>query len=1763
MKKTFASLLPVIGVGLLMVLLYTFFKPIAFLLVSGIVLSVIYLLQAISFSSTGNMNAVAQNSLARVSVLILAGLFVLSLKVLHDYQHPSGDTPYFTNADHHAIQNVGVSFDDSITLYADQGSADGLWISPSGSLVMKGASSRAQLHSRDFFTPIFKVVKDKKRNEFLNPAWRTPVRNGFRISNQSTELRLTNFSQEADGEVEMDIVFTTDDQLLSPYGQFKDTFKINTSIKKGISLQHLFQQLDTSSAVEVDGVLYQWLNQVGDVMLIASTDNNLYLQPSAEMIKENYTCTAEGTPVGLTRNQQIDLQLNDHFYIGLTRSRYPLMMESRIGSVHEKLSDRAFLLRFEEQNLIPFFNAPNGERTIGQKYLRFLKNNYDLGDLSEVREGFMFQRNMKVNKATTVSGFLEFEVDKTGLPIRWSKSRVKEETGPGSFSLQSASGQHEWIYSIRDLSDNWFSFHVIKYYLFLIVLGMMILVVFFPSQRTMAIETPLLVIVYCFVVFRYLLIWRLATFPPLENIKKSELEDTMRQFDNILKDAPSSMTLLMVIGVLVIVALFRKLRIPDTFLRTNRPYRLTGYYLIFIATCAALALLPIEQLVRITRIALPLLGYLFFSLRAFRSNQSIPYETNLGGIGRKLVPFVRSYINTDMFFISLVTLMYFAVMDTGFAVIFFMFLLIRFCIFGISRINWSNVSLLKDILPLLPVLALLLTLLFYKGTMHFLLKNVLFLIALGSVIFAAIRYLLKPVLPQRWKVGLILGSMILAGASLLPYTGSRIGDVVNKKVRKIKYRAELIYQPMENVLFDNKFQSNQEAKILETAQSQWFIHSYLKGVTFLDDDKTKDLIRFRPHFKTGVDYSTQTRDVVLPRYIIAEFGGFTMTLLLVLCALPMLICLWMFRIISLNRATFLPDGATALMAMAFLFTIALMLWLTSTNRFVFFGQDFPFLSITSKVSVLIPLGLFATVLLTFPQQLNDREISIVGRVLPLIAFFLLIGFVISVSGKSDQITDDHFKVNFSKVETNVNERINELLAVAQEGMNLKLVKEEGLPTKDWTVEISKVVNRMYEDKRFLALYNDSLKTYEKSLWDMLRKDPSLGLKLNSPIHFKVDDGALRCVFNPYWSLELPPYDERKVWKGDVTQQFDLPAPDASVHLINQPDVKLIKIPYEYLRKPMDLAVLSMDNSIRSTGKAFVYDVKRKAIENAGGASYARLIDSSDIVFRANGGNISAFTVFGKDKRYFARNVLLNGKQQMIYPLGTSLFWARWWAQATKGLLEKTPDADLEKNTSLTLDYALTLEVGEYIETAVPRAVDKRIKDPAFSVIAADGDGKIRLMNDFVQLRKKIDPNNEPEIQEEQTRSYFYVDAAKERMQWGNLNLLRMTQGPGSSFKPILASAVISQVNAGWEFMNYKIKTQDSIFDFQNTGISYYAGERLRERWKGLKDSNKDADFRQYIINSNNLYHSLLVFLGSYSLEEIDKHGNEIKRLLKPYSGDRKAFPLIGVGGITYELPSVEDWPKSSHEGSYFAHDKSAMYQGLANNFGLKHDADNGMGRLTRKQNFSHNSDSVEINSTWAYPEHSYMLSSKRITIGDKKDNFNKAIRQTTLGGGGVFDVTPLKMAEMFGVLATTNPGYRLTIDDRRSTEGAFSNNQYSSFHYNTLLPAMKGVMESGGTASSLIGKMAHPEKNKYYYYGKTGTIGSDKGVARDKNSKRLGIIISKEPLTGASDTNKFYVIYFRFDNATLDGQIPSEIFQVFGTVLDKILRSSSFKNYMN
>ena len=113
----------------------------------------------------------------------------------------------------------------------------------------------------------------------------------------------------------------------------------------------------------------------------------------------------------------------------------------------------------------------------------------------------------------------------------------------------------------------------------------------------------------------------------------------------------------------------------------------------------------------------------------------------------------------------------------------------------------------------------------------------------------------------------------------------------------------------------------------------------------------------------------------------------------------------------------------------------------------------------------------------------------------------------------------------------------------------------------------------------------------------------------------------------------------------------------------------------------------------------------------------------------------------------------------------------------------------------------------------------------------------------------------------------------ERNYFGNKCLLKMNNGPGSSFKPIMLSSRVSDANIGWE--NLSMPSQSSYgnacrrYD-SKTGsnlVKFYGGKELTTSWD-LDISSREFSLTNYLIYSNNLFHSLIVFLGNYSSNDL-------------------------------------------------------------------------------------------------------------------------------------------------------------------------------------------------------------------------------------------------------------------------------------------------------
>jgi hypothetical protein len=262
---------------------------------------------------------------------------------------------------------------------------------------------------------------------------------------------------------------------------------------------------------------------------------------------------------------------------------------------------------------------------------------------------------------------------------------------------------------------------------------------------------------------------------------------------------------------------------------------------------------------------------------------------------------------------------------------------------------------------------------------------------------------------------------------------------------------------------------------------------------------------------------------------------------------------------------------------------------------------------------------------------------------------------------------------------------------------------------------------------------------------------------------------------------------------------------------------------------------------------------------------------------------------------------------------------------------------------------------------------------------------------------------------------------------------------------------------------------------------------------------------------------------------------------------------------------------------FFGSKKSILKDALYNNFNLKTEYDQRGESKSLKSGYNcdpSTNNKVESFSPLAYPDFSFLplekmsIKSSNINASDFPTNFKNPVL-----GSYPYQVTPYKMAEMFGNLGTQNRNYSLKISNSINKEeisqpwnidASWTKVEYENFLKQNIFEGMKQVFE-GGTGQTIFNYSS--QVNGYYLYGKTGTTGSDNGL----NYKRLAVIISKNELNkDISADNKIFVVYFTIEKAEAYenekkwkfGANKNWFMDYYKIIINQIMASESFKEYM-
>jgi hypothetical protein len=1735
---------------------------------------------------------------ALMSFMLLGIVFISSIYCIKKVVNPTSEEPWFLNADHHALQSTAIGFKAvaNFTIANDDS------VIKSSGVTFFASEKEYELQTHHLYKPIFQLSANGKLR-LVNPMFAKKIEHQFSIKNESYDLTVRmkdeknrcwykpwQFNSITHYVINLRCI---DAQRLTDLGIIEgsnDSFSFTIpSISKGMKLSALLQSTATDDLrkPETALMLQDVINGIGDTYLLVDYDLNeqksYSIFPSVELVDANCCVEIDGEKMSLNTHSRFTLNPKESFYIGFGNHKNLM----RVDTLNHQ-----YAISFDSPLAYYFSNSEKVKA--GTKCSRFVTNQLNELVQNPLEEGFYMQHAyLQTNDA--IRGGLDFFADCSNKNFKVNYMDLNSSLGKWNpiknqqFILKSISGNLYYYFKVRNFAENRFSCnHLILYGIFLFLLFMSVML-FKRGKKLERIEPILWATIYSLIMLRFILYWRLATFPPLESITKFELENTLIGFDFSLFGIPIPFPATLFFTSIVVLfivfcrnELFVKIRFPRSFVTWLTSFELkpqqevTAIYAIFLALCVMINLfVGIDFLKRIITILLPLLVYIFTSIKMNALQSETKFLVNKHEI--KFVQYGKSFlhylIHNPTFYITTLTIVFFALADRGFCVLFFLFILLKNVLlnflkksFDADKTNLKGMFLKPWQYWIYGILSLVayLVVLGFKSLFYYLLLYKLFVLGIVLFFFFLIIHVFYKTKKNVWQLAFVTLCIFII-AMVIPITRQKIDNAITEKIKFVQHRASIIHQPISQLLQDNPYTSFNTKKIIETAENQWFINSYISKN--FDHHYPINLQKFS---KLGVNYNTQTRDVVVARFIIGELGGYTMMLLLGLFIMPLMLYLLSFKLKENKENIFFhPSTYAGLIPLLVLFTISLFVWLTSTNRFVFFGQDFPFLSLTSRLSVLMPLLLFAFVLIQKPLAFHSLKVNLK---LGSLRYVLLLVAIISfgyTTVRNNELSNENFSVIVENTKTDIDLKFNALLQNMQSDL--------AFAQKHFSY--NQFAQFIVNDSRYKFFRASQITDkYSKSIFNAWEKNPASAMQTNNPLYFRFDKGKYFAEYNKCLYLALPVTDNKQVWHGKIIEASNsesnfvmLKYGNKSIHCklpyydqdVNT-GIELALLPPSWLGNSVNaIALVNVNNQYKNSARLQIQKICDANVSQSS-TQFVNTIHQDDIAFIQT--NAKKYPIsFNAQSEVYAFHKWVNNEYRTIYPQLENNFWIFHFANTLRPLLK----TETNKSVAITLDYNLSnLVQKKMLQTY--KNVNLKNRNFMFSVIAADGDGHIRLMNDFVRNRKVIDANDKAEIYNLQQQHFFYSNTKNERNQWGNANLLNLHLGPGSSIKPLVMACVSSQANIGWQYLNY--------LPAPRSDKETYAGLKLSHPWKNEEHyvATSQVDIPFYIQESSNYFHSMIMFLGSYKRSSFGSDTLGLKNILVKNGGNQNEFPALSFQNKSYFLPNYRsgNWPKSSENNlssSFFANENSILANGFNVNANLStsdNDKLDGSPMNTMKTYFVDSSIENKLrqananNSIWSLPEASSFPQKMRHYISSKKqneinENFNLGLKTATLGGYP-YQITPFKMLSMYNALFTYNKAYSLSImpqimaKKNWQIDSLWTMNDYKQFLANNVFEGMMRVVTLG-TGKEL--KSLRQQFPQFYFYAKTGTINESNGL--ESSSRRLIVSITNKDMRQADNIGnaKVYSFYFVVDS---HGDFDWSLLR---SIITLSMESHSFKRY--
>ncbi|MFZ4520256.1 MAG: hypothetical protein ACOYNC_01045 [Bacteroidales bacterium] len=1717
---------------------------ISILLVISTVIIIGFFYFEFNINSNKYLNA-EHNSICRWNYIFLGVLAVILILTAGALYILIGTGNSFNNTDHHIIKREGIRFANRLLFSSFTGPQRSYSGSAEGTIELSATGhNTCMLNGTHLADPLMLSSDGGTVFHLANPGAQVPVKTSFAII--SINRADTLFSLNESGLKTL--------QFRESRKWYKRIFGIgDTRLKKFIGLDNIqLARVNLDKKLLLDGSLFVYSSMLTTDKKVDSAALMFFCGPALQQVSGDYFLLINGQQFPIRAEFPVvasELKAGDEFFI--------LQSERSIYNRFKIQPDSAGIFL---KNTNPVRRPLKGG-TVGD-VIKVTLTNVEDTLISPKYANVIYQEPPFPGMLFPYTGSFTYMVDKGSRELRVNEiSGFSPYPAAGSYKgdhyyISGGSREYGVVFSIQNLTEsNGFGF--LKNIVIPLLLFWLIIAGFLTYLNLKKIINDLESVRYYNPVFqavmfivpilftiRWFLAWRCTAFPPIDNsLSKSEWDLLTGYFNNLA----ITRDYVFFLGFTLLFILFSFPLLPVNKIKSWINQSITYKVIALSALLIALGVIYFFISERFGKILFPLLliGVVFLFTRNNFNQLRFKF---LNGIKEK-IGVVTYYFLVIILVLTLGLTMFFIVNpDKGFGLLYGIALALTGFAFLIDSVSVS----------------------FRR----------LYLKLIIAVIFVTAGYFAYRYLIHHAET-FTSDKQTIARANVLT---KETKDIFNIE--------------MNDTLYD---------KTIGTLQYRSYINAYMEyGAGWHPDRFTGfDIL---PHFAPDRNYDIQTYDTIGARYIYAEHGRVAFWLIILLLIIPLIIRAlvtfekpdsgkrygeWYDQVEKtgydpINNSVFKRLRNTIvsfinrfiwnfffnfdIFCLLLIIVVGLLIGLSNTNNFIFLGQDLPIVSFGSLVSLGYILMLFLFVGMTKsgyekytrltnatadPRQTKAaKRIFVFATILGVFVFWLLF----DASGAKNKVASTNFNLeeHMKNIATGI-DRFNEQIEAMQHEVidTLQSPSFHGrfnyIPDALLVDSIKKQVagfrqgNQEYPLTGFVTNRIKNLLDHKESWFDysglvyLIHRNGMLRLKLNNNYYYRrypmskepswsgnlmamSGHDTVHFAFNKWVNGEkrhVYPFKGRYPWAYDIVQDIR-----HSCSKTGHPHID-------------SSFVLSFDFQLQQRIAAFISEERLATQTNA--ENLIRLTAFRDLPWQMKRDSnnytsiwveITANSAVVIDKRNQVESSLIDSINEPLKKFNPRMFLANQeYGKLDAAVIDFVNDAYYKNN-------------------------------PPVYVTAVDNQNKIRVMLDYNSI-PGFNPNSS-------RLTGFYEEISgssksyqvEERMRENGCRIT-LRPGPGSSIKPILYSAIMSQykLRKGWD--NYVVENRFSQA-IESDNIQYYAGRRLQNMMKWGAYLFDSRDFNpgikmigptEYLAKSSNLYHSSIVFLGYYTRGDIQNLSSIFTE--RRNAQDKFNFPIINYGGNTVYF-NKDNWPT-------FKDTNALMCQGLSKNYGFTISK-------TQNPNRSRQKFIVDIDSA-----NGNLLSPIEL--------FSRRVSHTTAGGEPI-ETTALDMAfngvKLFSLSNCTDQGltsYSMAPDTGHQRQHFSFDNSYrnerefvSSVSENIFTP-MNEIFSGGTLPSSVLTKAGLDldltprgsckiKGRNIYIYSKTGTT-SEKGGDFKKGDKALLFVFTNTDMKHVRsfdqlDRVKVYSVYILQKNVSKG---DARIEKVRGGVINKITESPEFRNY--